>query len=203
MVDIAALGVALLTVLAVMIRKTSAGVGILQGATAMSQGNSQSRAIMGQAERNRIMAEQDAKDSAIIGARESEQAAWKVRDALGSQRVGIAANGVELSGSALDMMLETAQMGGAEQSAIAQNTARNVWAIQANAANAYNDAKQQAWSAKAQGRTAMATALGGAALGIAQNRKGKSAPATGVNIGNGKGWGSGNGSVGIGYGWGQ
>ena len=181
----------------------TAGIGILQGATANAQGNEQKRAIMGQAERNRVLAEQDAKDSAIIGARESEQAAWKVRDALGSQRVGIAANGVELSGSALDMMLETAMMGGAEQSAIAQNTARNVWAIQANAANAYNDAKQQAWSAKAQGRTAMATALGGAALGIAQNRKGKSAPATGVNIGNGKGWGSGNGSVGIGYGWGQ
>ena len=98
------------------------------------------------AENNARLAEASAEDAAVQGARESQQAAWRTRALIGAQRTQIAANGLDADvGSAYDLQAEGALMGGADQSAIAMNAARQAWGFGAEALNYRNKGAQDKW----------------------------------------------------------
>jgi len=98
------------------------------------------------AENNARLAEASAEDAAVQGARESQQAAWRTRALIGAQRTQIAANGLDADvGSAYDLQAEGALMGGADQSVIAMNAARQAWGFNSEALNYRNKGAQDKW----------------------------------------------------------
>lgn len=98
------------------------------------------------ANNNAKLAEQQAQDSATLAARESQQSIWSTRSALGQQGAAIAGAGINSdSGTAADIMDETALFGGANLSAIAQDAARNAWGFQAEALQHRNAGKLAKW----------------------------------------------------------
>lgn len=100
------------------------------------------------------------KDKARIGDAQAEQALElgnieedrqraRVRAAIGSQRVALAANNIDSSsGSALDLIGETAQFGEEDALAIRANAAREAWGYKVGA----NDSRNQAKLTKAAGK---------------------------------------------------
>ena len=67
------------------------------------------------AENNAKLSEQQAKDEAILGAREQQQSAWRTRAMIGQQKAAIASNNLDMDiGTPLDILGDTAMIGGAE-----------------------------------------------------------------------------------------
>lgn len=118
------------------------------------------------ANNNARMSEQAAKDAAILGARDSQQATWRTRALLGKQLATIAANGIDSdSGTPFELLGETALFGGAEKSAIEMDAARKAWGFQAEATNFRNQGKLARWQGN---QSAKATILGGLGNAIGQ-----------------------------------
>lgn len=113
------------------------------------------------AQNNAVLAEQGAKDAAILGAREQQQAAWRTRALIGQQKASLAANMIDSSdGTAFDLIGESALFGGAEQSAIAVNSARQAWGLQSEALNYRNQGNLAKWEGKTQSRITLAQTAG-------------------------------------------
>lgn len=112
-------------------------------------------------ENNAKMAEVSAQDAAILGARESEKAAWRTRALIGSQRAAAAANNLDLDiGSPADLTMESAMFGGADQSAIATDAARKAWGFQSEALNYRNQGKLAKWQGHAQAKLTILNSIG-------------------------------------------
>lgn len=118
------------------------------------------------AENNARLAEASAQDAAIVGARESQQAAWRTRALVGAQRASIAANGLDADvGSAYDLQEEGALLGGAEQSIISMNAARAAWGFGAEALNYRNAGAQAKWLGNQQSKLTLLKTAGSTLAG--------------------------------------
>lgn len=137
---------------------------VITAAAGYQEGQVQKRAGENQAaiaENNARLAEEQGKDAAILGARESQQAAWRSRAVLGAQRAAVAANGVDSElGTAFDLGAEAAMFGGADQSAIAVDAQRKAWGFGAEALNYRNQGATARWMGKAQSQVTYLRTLG-------------------------------------------
>jgi hypothetical protein len=108
--------------------------------------------------------EAQAEQALQLGNIEEDRQRARVRAAIGSQRVALAANNIDTSsGTALDLIGETAQFGEEDALAIRANAAREAWGYKVGA----NDSRNQAKLTKAAGKNkSTATLLNtGAQLG--------------------------------------
>jgi hypothetical protein len=120
------------------------------------------------AENNARLAEASAQDAAVQGARESQQAAWRTRALIGAQQTQIAANGLDAEvGSAYDLQAEAALLGGAEQSVLSMNAARQAWGFGAEALNYRNKGAQDKWFGKVSSQTTLLKTFGNTLSGAA------------------------------------
>ncbi len=88
------------------------------------------------------IADAQAEQALELGNIEEERQRARVRAAIGSQRVALAANNIDASsGSALDLIGETAQFGEEDALAIRANAAREAWGYKVGATDARNQAK--------------------------------------------------------------
>lgn len=86
------------------------------------------------ADYNAEVAEMQANDALARGAEEEARHRVNVRRMVGSQRAGLAAQGVDISsGSALDIQADTAQMGELDALTIRANAAREAWGFKVQA----------------------------------------------------------------------
>lgn len=146
------------------------------------------------AENNARLSEHQAKDEAILNAREQQQAAWRTRALIGDQRAAIAGNMIDpTSGTAFDLVGESALFGGADQSAISQEGARRAWAHTSQALNFRNEGAQAEWMGKTQSKITILRTIGSMAS------MGASAYGSGAVGGGAKGANSFTSSVGTGY----
>lgn len=99
-------------------------------------------------------------DAQAQGDRETERMLWRTRQALGSQRAAIAANGLDASfGTPNELLGETAYFGAMEQADTRLNAARQAWGYQVSATNAGNKAEYSRWAGKTQGATTLLGSL--------------------------------------------
>lgn len=139
----------------------SAIVSLVAGVGAAKAERDAGRANQQIAENSAQLAEQGAKDSAVLGAREQQHAAWRTRAMLGKQKAAIAANGVDLDiGSSVDVLGDTALFGGAERSALATDAARKAWGFQSEALNHRNQGAQAAWGGKVGSQATILKSIG-------------------------------------------
>lgn len=112
------------------------------------------------AQNNAMLAEQQAKDESALGAREQQQSAWRTRAMIGQQKSVIAANGLDMDiGTPLDILGDTALIGGADRSAISADAARKAWGYQAEALNYRNQGAQAKWGGKIGAQTSILKGL--------------------------------------------
>lgn len=113
------------------------------------------------AENNARLSDESAKDASILSARDQQTAAWRTRALIGSQKAALASNMVDSgSGSAFDLIGESALFGGAEQSAISMDAARKAWGFQAEGLNYRNQGAQAQWMGKTQSRLTILSTAG-------------------------------------------
>lgn len=116
------------------------------------------------AENNARLDEAQAKDEAVLSAREQQQSSWQTKAVIGKQKAALAANMIDSGeGTAFDLLGESALMGGAEQSALAMEGARKAWGFQSQALNRRNEGAQAKWMGKTQGNITLLRTFGQAA----------------------------------------
>lgn len=100
------------------------------------------------ARQNATIAEQAARDARAAGHEAESAYLQRVAGLTGQQRATFAANGVEQSGTALDVMAESAGQGAADASRIRSNAIREAWGYQNEADQYRQKAKFSRYSAK-------------------------------------------------------
>lgn len=114
-------------------------------------------------ENNARLADAQAQDAAVLGARDQQQATWRSRAIAGQQKAQVAASGMDMDiGTPLDILGETALLGGADKSAIQMDAARKAWGFQGEALNARNQGAQARWQGKVGGQTTILKGIGSA-----------------------------------------
>lgn len=169
--------------------------GGLSAAGSIMQGNAQAKAAEAQArvaENNRKMAENAVSEAGKEGAREQMRFRQNAAQFAASQESQLAASGVALSGSAANVLADTAM--GIEQDAdmIRFNSLKKRWGYQVEATNYANEAsaaKASAKNARLSGRIGAATSLIGTGLTLWQNGAFKGTRAKGgqITVGGGQG----------------
>lgn len=91
-------------------------------------------------ETNAQAAEVQAQDAHRRGAEQEERQRMLVRQRIGAQRAAIAANGLEQSGTAADLVSETVAFGEMDALTIRANAAREAWGYNEQARNYRIDA---------------------------------------------------------------
>lgn len=135
-------------------------VGAVGEANAQRQAGKDNQQI---ADNNAKLSEQQAKDEAILGAREQQQSAWRTRAMIGQQKAAIASNNLDMDiGTPLDILGDTAMIGGADRSAISADAARKAWGFQSEALNYRNQGAQAMWSGKVGAQTTILKGIGSA-----------------------------------------
>jgi hypothetical protein len=142
------------------------GAGILMQVMG-SQQEAQASATEAQFERavalsNARVARQAAADTRVAGHEAEEAYLQRVRGLTGTQRATFAANGVEQSGTALDVMAESAGQGAADASRIRSNAIREAWGYEVEGQNQDARAAFAKYSGKAAKRGGILT--GGAQI---------------------------------------
>lgn len=113
------------------------------------------------AEQNRRLANQRADDANALGARESQQQAWRQRAIIGQQRAAIAANNLDPTlGTPADILGETAMFGEVDQQSIRLNAARAAWGHQTDATNFGNQGAMSRWQGNTASRMTILGTLG-------------------------------------------
>jgi hypothetical protein len=145
--------------------------GVLGAAGSVMQGNAQAAAYNAQAaaaEQNRGIAELQASESLQKGAREERRFRREANQFAASQESLLAASGAAMSGSALNVLADTA-MGIEEDAAqVRYNTLKEKWGYDVQAVNFGNEASAARASAKSA-RTAGYIGAGTSILGAATN----------------------------------
>lgn len=127
--------------------------GLFSAASSVMAGNAQAAAAKSEAamaEQNARMAERQGIEALKSGAREEERFKQQARQFQSSQRTAIAASGVQLSGSALNVLADTAQGIEQDAEAIRFNTLKDKWGFDVQRTNF----KNQAHAARATARNA-------------------------------------------------
>lgn len=147
--------------------------GLAGAAGSVIQGNAQAKAYEQQAQvaqQNARLAELQGERELERGAREEQRFRRQQRQFQGTQRAALAASGVQMGGSALSVLADTAQ--GIEEDAamIRFNTLQSKWERDAQAVNFINEAnaaRANASNAKTAGRLGVFTTLLTSGLNIA------------------------------------
>lgn len=100
------------------------------------------------AKQNASIAEQAARDTKAAGHEAESNYLQKVANLTGRQRTTFAANNVEQSGTALDIMAESAGQGAADATRIRSNAIREAWGYQNEADQYRQKAAFSRYSAK-------------------------------------------------------
>lgn len=151
-----------------------AAIALYAGAKQASAQKAAGKAEAKIAENNAVLADQAAKDSAILGARESQQATWRGRALMGRQLATIAANNIDSdSGTPFELLGEGQLFAGAEKSAIEMDAARKAWGFGAEATNHRNRGTLAKWGGNQQAQVTMLGALGNAVGSFAGGMGGK------------------------------
>lgn len=133
-------------------------------------------------ENNARLAQAQADDAAALGARESEQSAWRTRALIGRQRAAIASANLDSElGTPFDLQTDAALFGGADKSAIQLDAARKAWGFGAEALNARNRGNIANWQGQSQSKLTILSSIG-SAMGTAAGgfgKKGGGNPSTG------------------------
>ena len=151
----------------------TAASGLIGAAGSVAQGNAQARAYEAQAQaaqQNARLAELQGERELEKGAREEQRFRRQQRQFQGTQRAALAASGVQMGGSALSVLADTAS--GIEEDAamIRFNTLQSKWERDAQAVNFRNEANAMsanADNARSAGRIGAFSTLLGTGLGIA------------------------------------
>lgn len=131
--------------------------GVMQAKAAKAEGNANAQI----AENNARLSEEQGKDEAILGARESQQAAWRTRALMGQQKAAAAASNLDSElGTPMELMEDASLFGGADQSAISMNAARKAWGFQAEALNYRNQGALAKWSGNTKAKITLLNSLG-------------------------------------------
>lgn len=113
------------------------------------------------AENNAKIADQQAHDAQIQGAREQQESLWRTRATLAEQRNSAASANVDTaSGSAFDILSDTALFGAIDRNNIALNAARKAWGYQAEAVSLRNEGNLARWKGNADSKTTILSGLG-------------------------------------------
>lgn len=112
------------------------------------------------AENNAQVAEQQARDANIRGARKADEQRLKTKLMIGKQRASLAAQGVTLdSETSLDILGDTAMFGAMDEETIRTDAAREAWGYQVQATNYRNQGRLDRWTGNMQARgTLLSTA---------------------------------------------
>lgn len=112
----------------------------IQGASQIAQG----KQAAADAETNRRIAEFQAQDALLRGTKDEERYRRLIATTIGAQRAEFGARNVTTSGTALDILSDTAQVGGEDIAMIRSNAARTAWGYraQANEASRWGQAAQ-------------------------------------------------------------
>lgn len=114
-------------------------------------------------ENNARLANAQAQDAANLGARESQQSAWRTRALIGQQRAAIAASNLDSElGTPFDIQTDAALFGGADKSAIQMDAARKAWGFQSEALNYRNQGALANWQGKEQSKITILKGIGSA-----------------------------------------
>lgn len=151
----------------------AAAGGLIGAAGSVAQGNAQARAYEAQAkiaQQNARLAELHGEREMERGAREETRFRQQARQFQGTQRAQLAASGVQLGGSALSVLADTAQ--GIEEDAamIRFNTLQDKWERDVQAVNFRNEASAMnanAGNARTAGQIGAFSTLLGTGLSIA------------------------------------
>lgn len=133
---------------------SSIGNAVAQSSAAKSQGEFQKQ----QAEQNARLAELQAKEAEQAGEKEAQQHRKKVRAMIGSQKAGLAAQGIDIgSGSALELFGETAEMGEMDAATIRKNSYRQAFGLRQQASMTRSQGRFDYMSSRAEARNTLLT----------------------------------------------
>jgi activator of 2-hydroxyglutaryl-CoA dehydratase len=133
------------TVLLVASLVTTAATGAYMADNAKKQGQYQAEI----AEQNAELTEFKAQQAATIGSVQEERARRQAQQRIGQQRAALAANGVDLgSGTAVDLVSETALFGEEDALTTRFNAMNDAWSMRAQAV----DYRNQGRAAKVRGK---------------------------------------------------
>lgn len=100
-------------------------------------------------DQNAAVAHMQSTNALAIGSQEEDRQRARVRQAIGSQRAAIAANGIDpSSGSALDAQVNTAGFGEEDALTLRANAARKAWGYDVESNNYSSSAKLKRAGAK-------------------------------------------------------
>lgn len=120
-------------------------------------------------ENNAKTAEYAAKDAEHRGAIEEDAQRRQVRQVMGQQRVGLAAQGGDLTDqSSVNILSDTAQFGELDALTVRSNAAREAWGMRVQGVDAINKAQASRYEGKATARSANISAFGTLLAGGAQ-----------------------------------
>lgn len=148
----------------------SIGLGLIGGIQSANAQKAEGAYQAKIAENNAIGAEQQARDASLRGSIDEEKQRLRTKQMIGSQRAVLAANGVDLgSGTAVDLVGESAGFGEMDALTVRANAAREAWGFTEQAKNYRTQGRMTKWQANnaAKGTllTTAANALGqGASL---------------------------------------
>lgn len=161
-----------------------AAITLIAGAKQADQEREDGNANQKIEENNAKLAEQQANDAAILGARESEKSAWRTRAIIGQQKAAAAANNLDLDiGTPADLTMETAMLGGADRSAIGMDAARKAWGFQSDALNSRNRGALARWQGHSQANLTILNSIGQSLSYFGSMGSGYQSPSGGVNVG--------------------
>jgi hypothetical protein len=120
---------------------------------------------------NARLAESSAQSTLLAGQHQEQNARLKTAALKGSQRAGMAANGIDLgSGTATNVLTTTDVMGEIDAETINANAVRAAWGYRTQAVNAENTARMSAANAEGMSSTAAAaSSLLGSAGSVASS----------------------------------
>lgn len=118
---------------------------VVSAAGSIQQGKSEAAAYKAQAaanDQNAKIAEKQAEDSSIRGAKEERLMRMRTKQEIGSGKAMFAANNLDISsGSPLDILDSTAFNGEMDALTVRRNTSFDVWGLQNEAVNQRNQAR--------------------------------------------------------------
>lgn len=138
---------------------------IVSAASGLYSASEQARAANAQADYSEAMAkinkrfaQSQSEDVLERGREDANRAMRQSRSAMGSQKAGFAAQGIEVnSGTAGEIISQTAEIGARDAARIERNAQLEAWGIRTNSAQAVQQARMQAEGLRNEARSTLVT----------------------------------------------